>query len=387
MIEGMDGCILPQDVIPEIMSWLPIESIARFSCVCKGFYELFKRIDFIDLHLSRSKERIFVEKRGGFSTSLTSLSLIEEGDYGSLWKAREIPIRLGGLVVFPTISTCNGLICAVRSHVDDQALAVYNPITNESIELPLSDRQGKRLLSIGFGFDSKSKRYKVVRLSEDDDEGVIVRKGEIVTVGDSLWRGLDVPFSVLFGRSFSPLFHGGAFHWIVDKEIHSDSVDGLERILILDISTETFQTCSYKLNISYPLTTLVFNCGEHLCLAEQQSSEVEEIIDVYRLTPINSSAVGHTQHCSYLLPPSKPWDLYLISFLMDDTFLIGEVNLSNNFRDDHLAIFNPKTGLYRNIGVNGIPRSFTTHIFVPSLVSPYASFKMAESHRFQKVLS
>nr|XP_011467380.1 PREDICTED: F-box/WD-40 repeat-containing protein 1 [Fragaria vesca subsp. vesca] len=46
---------LPFDIITEILSWLPVESLLRFKCVCKNWRSLLGDYKFIAKHMARAR--------------------------------------------------------------------------------------------------------------------------------------------------------------------------------------------------------------------------------------------------------------------------------------------------------------------------------------------
>ncbi|KAF6150821.1 hypothetical protein GIB67_020904 [Kingdonia uniflora] len=129
---------------------------------------------------------------------------------------------------------CNGLLCVQSLLSDFDPLSIYNPITRDSAMLPSTLKLGNGRAFLGFGLDSKSKVYKLVRLLGRDPELVddygtpSYMEGEIITLGECWWRSLDVSF-VVDGIEMAAIFSNGAFHWVIDKTYHTS---GMERILV-----------------------------------------------------------------------------------------------------------------------------------------------------------
>ncbi|KAF5938243.1 hypothetical protein HYC85_025749 [Camellia sinensis] len=49
---------LPEDVVNEILSRLPVKSLLRFKCVCKYWYTLIKSLDFISKHFNQENNNV-----------------------------------------------------------------------------------------------------------------------------------------------------------------------------------------------------------------------------------------------------------------------------------------------------------------------------------------
>ncbi|KAJ4961842.1 hypothetical protein NE237_021752 [Protea cynaroides] len=227
---------LAHEIIFEILSRLPIESVLRCRSVCKLWYNLGYDSYFIHLHQSKSMKqppRLVFDRFKENSDIASNLVMVnrEEGDY----KFREIPLmgfNSDELQVgrrFEIVGSCNGFLCLTFG-INFSPSCLYNPITREVMMLPQTDvaLRGIPLLNYGFGFDSFHNKYKVV--------GVFKTFGEILTVGESRWRKLEFPRTVIENddpRSRS-LFLDGIIFWFIE---------GYEyEILALDIESEKFWT-------------------------------------------------------------------------------------------------------------------------------------------------
>ncbi|KAL6501297.1 hypothetical protein OROHE_024944 [Orobanche hederae] len=123
---------LNEDVLMEILLWLPAKSIIRFKLVCKRWLLLFSSDKFRHLHTLRCpklQQSLILET----STSLFFyFNPIIDGDERSM-----IPYN------FPhpdprIASSCNGLML-LQSHFKDKSFYVYNPTTRQSREIILPD--------------------------------------------------------------------------------------------------------------------------------------------------------------------------------------------------------------------------------------------------------
>lgn len=196
---------VPDDLIVEILSRLPVKDLMRFRCVCKTWKSIIFDPSFVKKHLERSSKKIHL--------IITREEVLYDGfdyDYGD---AYAIPYSINQLFENPSsdvdeddyyqlngywiIGSCNGLVCLGGYHGEEDTIYEYwvqfwNPATR------MKSRKSPRLHvnpccqgfdpsnSIGFGFlyDDLSAIYKVVSvLSNCRSKKIEVR----VYLGDKCW--------------------------------------------------------------------------------------------------------------------------------------------------------------------------------------------------------
>jgi len=113
--------ILPQELIAEILSLLPVESLVRFQCVSKAWFSLINDPYFIKMHLHTNRQRIFLIGKECKSAAnswrgeryLVNISNEDRlGDpvkifppFPSFYRPENIKYRTS------VIGSCNGLVC------------------------------------------------------------------------------------------------------------------------------------------------------------------------------------------------------------------------------------------------------------------------------------
>ncbi|XP_042500549.1 F-box protein At5g49610-like isoform X1 [Macadamia integrifolia] len=266
---------LPRDIIFEILSRLPIESLLQCMSVCKLWSTFRYDSNFIDLHhtksiMHRPPTLVLItsspmEPKDKLSSILTvSPDREGGGGGGDCRKAKPIPLgfELEGNCL-DIMGSCNGFIC-IAEREGLGLICLCNPITRERFMLPKSHRilprtfsNSRPINSVGFGFDSVSKKYKVVRaLYYTNCYDKVTRYCEIITVGEeSSWRKLEFPnMSVqdqhvcgrdLYGYILEqyethPVLLDGTLYWLIEN--HNFDSDNGEYILALDIDSEKFWT-------------------------------------------------------------------------------------------------------------------------------------------------
>ncbi|XP_042477519.1 putative F-box protein At1g47790 [Macadamia integrifolia] len=245
---------LPRDIIYEILSRLPIESVLRCMSVCKLWSTFPYDSYFIDLHFNKSMMHhrpptlVLTTSSSLFHNKVSSQLMVsaEEGEGGDWMKATHIPMGDFELLegeYIDIVGSCNGFLCIVPweglVHI-----CLYNPITRETMKLPKShlvlpptNSSTKIVKAFGFGFGSLSKKYKVI-VVYDLLDCKIIRYSEIITVGESSWRKLDVPTLSYDQLLADPVLLDGTLYWL----IIIDNDDYSRCVLALDIDSEKFWT-------------------------------------------------------------------------------------------------------------------------------------------------
>ncbi|XP_016442952.1 F-box/kelch-repeat protein At3g23880-like [Nicotiana tabacum] len=264
---------LPEDVIFEILTRLPVTSLIRFKCVCKLWYSLIKNPNLISKHLqnlSRKKNyvRLLISRRGNITNKrVVSLSINDtldvfiNQDFPSYFNDKFGHVR--------HIGPCNGIVC-LCGYPDN--IVIWNPSIRDYKILPQSQIQ--RLVGstvrgsdFGLGFDSKRNDYKVIQilfcLSNDR---VVVYQVEIYSLNENIWKKYNgiVPAKIKYGYiSWSMIYKNEIFCWLAQNG------DNNEVILSFNMSEETFENTPLPSNIG------VF--GE------------QEIRNIWVIVPLNES--------------------------------------------------------------------------------------------------
>ncbi|XP_024183934.1 F-box/kelch-repeat protein At3g23880 isoform X2 [Rosa chinensis] len=233
-----------EDVIAEILARLPVKSLMRFRCVCKSWRALISESYFVKKHLSYG-ERGITESTPRFIFMLDPpLSL----DFEALMKDDDCDGAAGGQSAvtqldFPVpktipdygwrvvIGSCNGLVCL---EVPPEAIMLWNPGTRDSKVLPKPPcviNSGFNYHFFGFGYDSASDDYKVIRgFTNDLAKKIMIH---IFSLKTGTWRVLKDIDYVTF-KTWQGLFLNGALHWLYNLP------EGGSRILAFDLEAEKF---------------------------------------------------------------------------------------------------------------------------------------------------
>ncbi|OVA06396.1 F-box domain [Macleaya cordata] len=230
---------LQEEIIFDIFSRLPVESVLKCRQVCKTWNALLHHSYFAHMHLGRcllqvddhyssnavaASETIskvgFLSLMGPRKKNIAQLYYLEydgndELSYKTFRKINHPHIRRPDWDAI--VGSCNGLVCLSVDHPRYQfrdPVNIWNPITREYTNIPefnKADYSG--LMTCGFGYAPSTNEYKVVR--------IYYRLGlhsagqvQVYTLGsDSGWRNKgEIKY---FLADHGPgILENGALHWV-----------------------------------------------------------------------------------------------------------------------------------------------------------------------------
>ncbi|XP_059629864.1 F-box protein CPR1-like [Cornus florida] len=168
---------LPKDLLIDVFTGLPIKTLGRCACVCKLWYSLITNPNFITTQVNRSSANsdnnlTLIRTGNGKSMLYTVINSNFENAYGEL----EGPLKSCRDLNLRIIGSCHGLLCLSEDlHSYKEKLFLWNLSIQKRMDLPplrvTSRSHGRHMHSIGFGFDSVTDDYKVVRIVYIADMG------------------------------------------------------------------------------------------------------------------------------------------------------------------------------------------------------------------------
>ena len=224
---------LPQDVVVEILSRMPVQYLLMMKSVCKQWNDLIQDSYFIQKHISLTKSSYIVYfnkwKPGG--------NMDEEDDDNNKEKSKHEKFHL--------ICGCDGMLLK-RSNASKKYV-IENPTIRRMLVLPDSDHHHHHhhSLSITFSFVPSTGEYKLVSIYEDTATG---NEGcEVITAGmDDSWRPLQLPNKHGLNkrrRKLSFASSGAAVHCYRVTEVGGQI---FEEVISLDLETECFTSTALK---------------------------------------------------------------------------------------------------------------------------------------------
>ncbi|BAU01313.1 hypothetical protein LR48_Vigan10g245500 [Vigna angularis] len=250
--------ILDDDLIVEILSWLPVTSLGRFRCVSKTWKFLISDTCLVKLHLSRNPQLLLMLRREHekqcFMASFFSVSSLIQNpvptfrdSIGHSPKCRRI-----------LFGSCNGLLSTHDSVSTDESeehwVNFWNPVTKissrPSPSLRLSYDTGLTYhknfayntdflyrKNFGFGYDDRRDSYKVVI--------ILFHTGQrrtsvwVYCMGDVCWRRTMINYSTFHSFDSNGHFLNGTVNWL---GFFSEESRMKLRILSYDLNNDT---CRY----------------------------------------------------------------------------------------------------------------------------------------------
>ncbi|XP_006365483.1 putative F-box protein At1g47790 [Solanum tuberosum] len=218
-IVAQRSIICPEELIREILSWLPVRSLFRFKCVSKS-WDITSDPYFKTKHQSRHANSLrYLFAHTNFCRpqnfhnlySNSSLSLDEDD-------VQNIDYLSSEYTCFHILcGSCDGLVLIrLPTRYTHELLLLWNPSTRESIHIPFPIF-GLRNSTFGFGYDPTTHDYKILAIHESKSQ---IQCG-ILALKSGSWRNVYIETPHIFHtlkNSFGcedPLaFVHGAFHWI-----------------------------------------------------------------------------------------------------------------------------------------------------------------------------
>ncbi|XP_058768910.1 F-box/kelch-repeat protein At3g23880-like [Vicia villosa] len=192
----MSLLFLPEELVAEVLSYLPAKSLTQLRCVSKSWNTLISDPQFIKLHLQRSKK----------NRNLTQILCMSLGSY-------ILPFPLNTLLNNPSIinstkdyfpynpkyryifvGSCNGLFCFVLTlykitYPENTWFQLWNPATNTLSKIyTMPNFDYFRFSGFSFGYDNSADTYKFVYFRPN--------KLEIFSFGSNVWKIIQLPHTV-----------------------------------------------------------------------------------------------------------------------------------------------------------------------------------------------
>ncbi|TYH00488.1 hypothetical protein ES288_A10G281100v1 [Gossypium darwinii] len=238
---------LPEALVMEILSKLPVKSLTRFNCVCKYWCSSFQTPHFISKHhhynlennnlnllLSRCDGNTFQPYFSQLSTEKDQTYIVKQNIYLPFFK-NDIP---------SLYSACHGLMYLLDPSKDKAA--IWNPSTREFKILPPSSIQRPPYFSpfeetyltlddvefyhAAFGFDSKTDDYKVIRFvsltfvnsEEEHPHPHSMYQVELYSLRSNSWKEIPSPEYIPTYTTLGNIYVDGICYWKTETGAYLD---------------------------------------------------------------------------------------------------------------------------------------------------------------------
>ncbi|KAL9319034.1 hypothetical protein ACSQ67_015551 [Phaseolus vulgaris] len=260
MSSSQNSCVLPQDMLMEILCRLSVKDLLRLKRVSKGWNHLISDSTFVKLHLQRSSKNThilltfhdyFYTKRRNFAIVCPVQDLLDNPNSTLETLSHKYrPFDRN----YSILGVCNGLVCLGDYNCEFKEYWVRfgNPATrimsknSPHVRLNPDHYNYPYMFMIGFGYDDWSDTYQVVFLDNNrkNSQKLDVR---VYCSGDKCWRKTftcdAVPTLTGLGTCVS-----GTLNWLVFPKSCSDGKQlGSVKMSELEIFSYHLkkETCSY----------------------------------------------------------------------------------------------------------------------------------------------
>ncbi|KAM4103210.1 hypothetical protein ACJW30_06G062200 [Castanea mollissima] len=249
---------LPPEILTHVFLQLPIKSIVTCTSVSKKWKSLIQNPSFISTHLhhhSSSNNHLLLFRLCPNEDTICEkherevYTLYWEEDFNEHTRFDSPFPAQSGSVILRVVGTCNGLVCLARDLLSyDCSYILWNPcvrkFTRTSKPIVSYCTHGGFEETTGFGFDSKTNDYKVVRvvrlLDREDEDGSSL-KVEVYSLATDEWRMVTTGLpSGCVVRGREPLaFVNGALHWIAFRRTTTNNFQSF--VMVFDLGDEVFR--------------------------------------------------------------------------------------------------------------------------------------------------
>ncbi|KAL4560996.1 hypothetical protein LXL04_033155 [Taraxacum kok-saghyz] len=250
---------LPCDVLSNIFFRLLAKQLAQMRCVSKSCNYLLSRSSFIQSHLHRSIHNndkillVFYEFYNSYCNPKPFKVTAHRTQSPNLELTNfiKLPVNLQSeLTDVRIIGSVNGLICYFYN---DSVVCIWNASLSAMLTLPPCSIRffGYPIGTfLRFGFDPKTKDYKVVKLIRPNR--VEWMEVEVYSMRKGTWKLIAKSIPSLVNISIHNTEvcvdgRDGHVHWICYLDDYNSAHKGLQLIVAFDLNLETFRFLSGKL--------------------------------------------------------------------------------------------------------------------------------------------
>ncbi|XP_047947195.1 F-box/kelch-repeat protein At3g23880-like [Salvia hispanica] len=231
---------LPNDVIIEILTRLPVKPLLKFKRVCKSWRALISSTQIVAAHLEFTKSarnltthRLILKYRGNTMKQCSVNSILHQ----SVPEAFDLSCSLlSERHQFWVVGSCNGLVFLL---IDKKEMILWNPSTGICKKLPdfgVEINVGHNY-TYGLGYDKSSDDYKVVGFFNGNRDLSEVMM-QVYSLKNDKWKRIE-NFKGRWSLDGTATFANGKLYWI--------AYQGYELKPCLDILSVDLETEEYEI--------------------------------------------------------------------------------------------------------------------------------------------
>ncbi|XP_074267383.1 F-box protein At4g22390-like [Silene latifolia] len=264
---------LPEDLIMEILSWLPVKTLLRFKSASKSLLNLIISPEFVKLHLRRSLIRNssvtllhwdpFMAFLAYFDFDHPQRPVVQFDVHPDVIKLLE-PYRFENSLTFylPMIrGICNGVVCFGKAN----EFVLYNPATQDYRQIPRLKRENRKIMfSDVFVYDCNADDFMIfssVNHSTTPNQNDF--EFYLYSLKDNSWLKIESPPQGLRVDPSRTHIVNNSLYWVTLK-------DGLQTktIMRFDLSSHRYEEMSTpkQINPAHILSVRVLKGRPHVLI-------------------------------------------------------------------------------------------------------------------------
>ncbi|XP_059439987.1 F-box/kelch-repeat protein At3g23880-like [Corylus avellana] len=364
---------LPEDLVTQILLWLPVVSLLRFKCVCKSWYALITHQNFVRKHVLHNNNNnsnthlLLKTSNKTMDDYVVSTISYEELQISPL--TQPLPPQyfrndepFGEKFSISVVGSCNGLVCLHA--YDTLKVVIWNPTIRETKVVPESPAgYCTRIQGMGFGFDAKTNDYKIIHFVSmyepnfDDyvmkDVKEIIYQKEVYSLSTDSWRKVDG--TQCFISETGPMaYTTGMGSWLA-YDHDQDSF-----VLSFDMSDEVFLKTPLPDNVTEQSLFVLNESIAMVALMPVDERWREIRYDIWLLLKVG---VKDSWNRLFTIGPSFARIHQPLGFWKNDTMFLNKID------NGQLFLYDPSTKQMTDLQIHGHSNSMQLVTYMETLVS------------------
>ncbi|CAN6968958.1 hypothetical protein Bca4012_033733 [Brassica carinata] len=346
---------LPVEVVTEILSRLPLKSIATCRCVCKLWSSVLRSQDFTDSFLTKSCARprlLFACHDHRREIHFLLSSQLNHPKHNSYVVATNHITRSPGY--YKLFGCTNGFFCYGAKQGRNKPVLVTvicNPSTGQSLTLPRLNSKEKYRVESYLGYDPIAKQFKVLSLCDDGKEH------RVLTLGTKKQSWRLVECCIPHCSSGKWICISGVLYYIATE---SGSSSRESMVVCFDLSrSEKFSSVKllgdFSKALPHSATMINYNGRLGLLTSSEHSWYVSRSCKSFKLWVLRDAAKHEWSKRVYVLPPL--WK----DVVVGDMYIAGmvgtnEIVFTPSYQrvPYYVIYYNVKSKMIRKVGIHGM---------------------------------